>query len=632
MSLSKQLLILVTLIFFIVFAVNFWLSMNNIRSYLQVESEIHMQDTATSLGLSLSPHMTDEQDPILRTMMNAIFDTGYYKEMRLLNVDGEELVKLTNPTEIEGVPDWLIEMMPLKTATAVSEISSGWNISGTLSVTSNPGYGYLKLYEQFKSTLKFSLLILLAAILLLIAVLRLTLKPLKDIQKQANEISAGNFVTIDKMPWTLEVQNVARSMNSMSGKIGGMIARLNSKLENLSDSLKRDALTGLFNQQTFHVDVKTALSAGQSGHVLYIKFDDLAGITRDKGKQSVDQLLMDFADMLKHQAGSPAQSYRLYGSEFAIVYPGSDQPKITAFADKLQKAVNTLGQQYNDQDLLHIGIVEFGRSSEFDRLLPAAIEAYEQSKLIGVNAYFIKQDSLSSISDQAWKAAITEAIDNNTPEITFTNLAYNYAGDDPVQVMMEAFTVVRDADGQELPIGTFFSMAGEFGLVEQLDRTIVNKVLATMVQQKVRTPVTINLSMQSVASKDFRDWLHDRLQQFALPAQLLAFSVTAYAAAKNQQSFASFSLFVRELGATTLLKRYSSDVIPVEQIKELHINYIRLARDLTTDIRQHNSKPDFLDIIQEVANLLEIKVLAEGVSNNEDFDYVRSVGLFGISR
>ena len=632
MSLSKQLLILVTLIFFIVFAVNFTLSMNNIRSYLQVESEVHMQDTATSLGLSLSPHMVDEQDPILRTMMNAIFDTGYYKEMRLLNVDGEELVKLTNPTEVQGVPSWLVEMLPLKTATAVSEISSGWNISGTLSVTSNPGYGYIKLYEQFKSTLKFSLLILLGAILLLIAVLRLTLKPLKDIQKQANEISAGNFVTIDKMPWTLEVKNVAQSMNSMSGKIGGMIARLNSKLENLSDSLKRDALTGLFNQQTFHVDVKTALSAGQSGHVIYLKFDDLAGIGRDKGKQVVDRLLMDFADMLKQQARSPIQTYRLYGSEFAILYPGSDQPTITSFANKLQKAITTLGEQYDDPDLLHMGIIEFGRSSEFDRLMPAAIEAYEQSKLIGANAYFIKQDSLSSISDQAWKVAVSQAIDNNTPAITFTNMAYNYVGDDPVKVMMEAFTVVRDAAGQELPIGTFFSMAEEFGLVEQLDRTIVSKILATMEQQKVSTPVTINLSMKSVASKDFLDWLRDRLQQFTLPVDLLAFSVTAYAAAKNQHTFGGFSLFVRELGATTLLKRYSSDVIPVEHIKGLHINYIRLARDLTTDIRQHNSKPDFLDIIQEVANLLEIKVLAESVSQEEDFDYVRGVGLFGISR
>lgn len=437
---------------------------------------------------------------------------------------------------------------------------------------------------------------------------------------------------IEKMPWTLEVRNVAQSMNSMSGKIGGMIARLNSKLENLSDSLKRDALTGLFNQQTFSVDIKTALSAGQSGHVMYIKFDDLAGITREKGKQSVDQLLMDFADMLKQYTKRPALCYRLYGSEFAIVYPGSDPATIKAFADKLQKAINTLGQQYDYEDMLHIGIVAFGRSSEYDRLLPAAIEAYEQSRLIGANAYFIRQDSLSSISDQAWKIAVNQVINDNTPEITFTNHAYNYAKNAPVQVMMEAFTVVRDNDGQELPIGTFFSMAEEFGQVEQLDRTIVSKVLATMEQQKVSSPVTINLSMKSVASKDFREWLRERLHQFSLPVELLAFSVTAYAAAKNQQSFASFGVFVRELGATTLLKRYSSDVIPVEQIKNLHINYIRLARDLTTDIRQHSSKPNFLDIIQEVSTLLEIKVLAEGVSKDEDFDYIRGVSLFGISR
>jgi len=68
--------------------------MNNIKSYLEIESEIHVQNTATSLGLSLSPHMADDKDPILRTMMNAIFDGGYYKEMRLVDVDGNDLVVL----------------------------------------------------------------------------------------------------------------------------------------------------------------------------------------------------------------------------------------------------------------------------------------------------------------------------------------------------------------------------------------------------------------------------------------------------------------------------------------------------------------------------------------------------------
>lgn len=632
MSLSKQLLILISLIFLIVFSVSFMLSMNNIRNYLEVESEIHVQDTATSLGLSLSPHMTDEQDPILLTMMNAIFDMGYYQEMRLENVDGENLVKLTNPVQIEGVPDWLIQLLPMKPATAVSEISSGWNISGTIYVSSNPAYAYFKLYEQAKETLLYSLLIFIAAFALLMLVLRFTLQPLRDIQKQANEISSGNFTTITKLPWTREVRQVATSMNGMSKKIGDTIARLNSRLDSLNDSLKRDLLTGLFNQVTFNVDVKTALSAGHTGYAIYTKIDDLATISKDKGNQTVDKLLKEFADVLKQSAPSNGFAYRLYGSEFALLCPEMDENSITVLAEQLKQDITTLGQQHDIDDMVHTGIVYFDRTSEFDRLMPALIEAYEQARNIGHNAYFIKQDSISSLSEQDWKKVVSQAIDTNSPEITFTAEAYNYSTAQPVKVMQEAFTVVKDSNGRVLPIGTFFSMAQEFSLAEMLDRCIVNKIISKMEQENQVSPVTINLSMVSVASTEFHIWLQARLEQSHLSNALLAFSVTAYAAAKDLAAFASFSSFVENLGATTLLKRYSSDIIGTDMLRELHIDYIRLARDVTENIRANASKPDFIEVIQEVASLLEIKVLAEAVKADDDFEFVKRAGLYGISR
>ncbi|MBE9525418.1 MAG: diguanylate cyclase, partial [Proteobacteria bacterium] len=474
MSLSKQLLILITFIFFIIFSVNFILSIENIKSYLEVESEVHVQDTATSLGLSLSPHMVDEQDPIIRTMMNAIFDMGYYKEMRLVDVDGKDLVKLVNTEKMEGVPNWLINMMPMEPATAVSEISSGWNISGTLYVTTNPGYGYLKLYEQAKTTLKISLLIFFGALALLIVALRFTLQSLKDIEKQANEISSGNFTVIKKLPWTLEVKNVAQSMNSMSDKIGNMIARLNSKLEALSESLKRDPLTKLLNQTTFNTNLKQALAAGQSGYTAFVKFDDLSIIAKDKGNKVVNKLLVDFAALLQRTEQSGTISYRLYGSEFALLCANFDKASMVSLADSLQKDITELGKQTGFEDLVHIGVVRFERSSDFDKLSPAMLEAYEQAKSIGNNAYFIKEDTIGSMSELDWKSAINSAIDNNMPEITLTSEAHDYSGDKPVKIMEEAFTVVKDGVGNTLSIGTFFSMAQEFGLEEELDKCIIN--------------------------------------------------------------------------------------------------------------------------------------------------------------
>lgn len=470
MSPSKQLLILITFIFFIIFSVNFILSIGNIKSYLEVESEIHVQDTATSLGLSLSPHMMNEHDPIIRTMMNAIFDQGYYKEIRLVDIDGNDLIALNNTEKLEGVPQWLIEAMPMKLATAVTEINSGWSISGTLHVTANPGYGYLKLYQQAKTTLKISLLIFLGALGLLVITLRLTLKSLKKIEKQADEIASGNFTTTEHLPWTTEVRNVAQSMNIMSGKIGSMIARLNRKLSDLTENLKYDPLTKLLNQTTFDAKLKQNLASGRSGYAAFIKIDDLAQIAKQQGNSKVNELLRDFAKVLVLPEQSNVTAYRLYGSEFALLCPDVSSDAIVTFADTLKQRIADLGHTYDLNDLVHIGIIQFERSSDFNKLTPAMVEAYEQARKIGNNAYYIKEDSVSSMTELDWKAAIHNAIDHNMPEITFTSKAHNYAKTKPVKIMEEAFAVVKDDVGNTLSIATFFSMAQQFDLEEQLDK------------------------------------------------------------------------------------------------------------------------------------------------------------------
>ncbi len=631
MSLSKQLLILITLIFVFIFSVNFFLSVGNIKSYLEVESKIHVQDTATSLGLSLSPHMVDIHDPIIRTMMNAIFDQGYYKKMRLVDVEGNELISLVNTEKLDGVPRWLINLMPMQPATAVTEINSGWSISGILSVTTNPGYGYLKLYQQAKSSLKIAIIIFIGALLLLLATLRLSLKPLNDIEKQAREISSGNFTTLNKLPWTTEVRNVAQAMNSMSLKIGNMIARLNTKVSSLTENLKRDPLTKLLNQAAFDVKLKQLLASGEPGYAAFIKIDDLALISKEKGHQIVDELLINFSKILVEPDQDNVTAYRLYGSEFSLICSDFTNETISQYADSLQQRIAKLGSDYDLNDLVHIGIIKFERSSDFDHLTPAMIEAYEEARKIGNNAYFIKEDSIRSMTEEDWRSAIHNVIDNNAPEITFTSQAYSYSEKEPVQVMEEAFANVHNDAGIDLSIATLFSMAQEFDLEIDLDKCILGNIVATLEQSPRNVPITINLSMASIASTTFRTWLKNKLVNIENPS-LFVFSLSTYAAEKDLAVFADFNLFVKSLGAQVLLKRYTSDLIPVDLLKELNIDFIRLARDLTTNIEGNPDKENLLDIIHEVTSLLDIRVIAEAVSNNNDFERVKQIGIYGIGR
>jgi len=262
------------------------------------------------------------------------------------------------------------------------------------------------------------------------------------------------------------------------------------------------------------------------------------------------------------------------------------------------------------------------------------VEAYEHAKNIGNNAYYIKEDLASSMSDVEWKTLITSAIDNNVPvpEITFTAEAHDYKQIPAQKVMEEAFTAVRDKEGNLLSIGTFFSMAQEFQLVEALDQSIVNKVINVMEKTAKTNPVTINLTMDSISSHGFNLWLKERLAKTRIDLKLLTFSVTAYSATKDIAAFSSFATFINAAGATVLLKRYSPDIIDIEHLKTLNINYLRLARDLTTNIASDPNKTQFLDLIGEVATLLNIKVLAEGVKSDDDLDIVKAKSIHGISR
>ena len=89
MSLSKQLSLGLFFVLLLTFVGTIWTNTANTRNYISQQLASHAQDTATSLGLSLTPYMNNTNDTaIVETMINAIFDRGYYRNIELIASDG----------------------------------------------------------------------------------------------------------------------------------------------------------------------------------------------------------------------------------------------------------------------------------------------------------------------------------------------------------------------------------------------------------------------------------------------------------------------------------------------------------------------------------------------------------------
>jgi len=636
MSLSKQLLLLISLLFLMIFSVNFVLSVNNIRDYLEVEAEIYAQDTATSLGLSLSPYMKNETDPIIETMIKAIFDMGYYQEIKLVNVENKPLVTLSNTTAIEGVPDWFINAIPMKTVSAESEISSGWNISGVIQVTLNPGNGYLKLYEQAKNSFYYSLATFILSIALLLLVLRFTLSSLKRIEQMAITLASGRFETIEPLPWTTELRNVTSSMNMMSNKIEGATRNLNLKLEGIGKKLQLDELTGLKRKTSFQTEMKHLFvaDADSEAYILIIKIDGLAALVKELGGDAIDTFLKDFSQVLKDTADQDQWGdilvYRFVGGEFSLLVKQINLPKVEQLAKSLSASFANLGKKYNKADIAHIGVVPFNPIGSTESILMAAKEAYEQARLIGPNSYHIRAGVDPAIGIAEWKSLVFSVIDNQQYKIKFIGAVEDLQTQ---QVLMqEAFTQASDSHGNKLSIATFISIAEKFEKIIELDKSVISKVIQHIENEKIDYAIAINISTRTIKNSDFRAWLVQLIKQKKSLSQQLVFSLSAYAVTKDFFSYKEFIEFAHQLNLKVMIKRFETESISAEFAKQLNPDFIRLAIDLGHGIAQDESKQSFVAGMKEMGELLNINVIAENVESEDDFQCIKKIGITGVSR
>jgi hypothetical protein len=132
MTLYRQLLLFTVLLFILLFSGTWLAKLESTRSFLIDQLESHAQDTATSLGLLASQHFAKEDMPAVETLINAVFDRGYYKNIILKDTDQNVLISQSLDVTIESVPHWFVKRVSLKTPEASANIMRGWRQAGTI--------------------------------------------------------------------------------------------------------------------------------------------------------------------------------------------------------------------------------------------------------------------------------------------------------------------------------------------------------------------------------------------------------------------------------------------------------------------------------------------------------------------
>jgi len=637
MTLSRQLTFLITALVLLLFLGTFVISIYNTRDYVESQLVSHAQDAATSLGLSATAHVERGDQAMVTTMVNAMFHRGDYLSIRFEDLDGKAWIEREAELRVDDVPAWFVRAFELQPPQRSATMMSGWRQVGSVLVTSHPGLAYRKLWQTSVDTLTLFLGGALLALLAGVLGLRLLLRPLREVEMQAEAICNREFPVVERRPFTLEFRRVVEAMNRLSSRVERMLSDSERSAAQLRQQAFQDPVTGLANRRQFMDVLEDRIADPQqfaTGGLLLLQLNDFKAFNQTQGYQAGDRLLSETARALERVVEGEADSTlaRLTGADFAILFDGVGGERLRELAARAVGAAAALYGQLDipSADVAHAGgaIYHGQRASE---LLAEADMALREAQREGANAWVVHQpgaDGGPARSGSEWRALIDEAI----RERRFTLLRQPVAAcGDGGLLHHEVFLRLQDPADPESQIAAavFMPMVESLGLAPQVDRAVVEVVIDGLAAGDYPGRVAVNLNSASLSDEPLLTWLVDHLRRHQAVAARLILEFPDYGAAAQAEHLIAWIDALAPLGVEFSLDHFGKGFASFAYLRAIKVDYLKVDGSFVRGLDRQETNRFFLRAITDIAHGLGMSVIAESVETEPDWAALQEIGVDG---
>lgn len=636
MTLLREIMLVVILIFVGLFSANFVLTVLESRNYLETQMQAHAQDTATSLGLSMTTALANKDDANLELLASAVFDRGYYSEIKLTSIDGEVLIHRQNTIQIDDTPSWFVNLLDLPIPIGRSEISRGWVRLGELEVSAHPGNSYRDLWRITRDFAYLFAAIVVISYALFGIVIGYVMRPLRDVEHQANEICERQFAITESIPRTRELRRVVEAMNRMSRKLKALFDSQVALTEKFRSEAKTDPVTGLLNRQEFDAQVNGLIAAEQgSGSclLLLLQIRDFAAVNDRLGYSEADELLKHVARRLSSTLESREDAVlgRRSGADFAVFVPRVNLENGRLLLERCFQNVASLQLLTEPEyaDAVHMSGIFAEQKTSLHDLLIAADAGLRTAQAAQANgSHFAihgnRENPVAELAKQAmeWRAVLLNVIARQDflfhyqPIFTLNQNGSSSLFADEVFVRIEL-------DGQVVSAGTFMPMAERFGLLLELDQLIIARALQELTPQ---SPVLVlNLSTYSLQSADFITWLINCLEDHVGHSGRVIFELQEHAVHLAYDSVKQLLDAGTRLGYRFSVDHFGTSSASFGYLQSLDLSFIKIDRSFVSNIDTQTDNQFFVQSVVQIAATRDMQVIAEGVERDEELAMLRNL-------
>lgn len=622
MTLIKKMALGVLVVLLFVFVGNFIITMNNARNFFIQQIESNAQDTATSLGLSLSQSVLNRDVPTMNSMVQAVFDRGYFSFIQVKDIKGNVLITKKLLSQQSDVPQWFVHLIRWPSTEKSSLVMDGWMQAGVVSVISDPSNMYRSLWRNAVEMIKAYFIFALVSLLLTYGFIQLLLRPLKRVTAQALAISEHEFPIELHIPGTPELKQVTLAMNQMVLKIKSLFQDQLQQAELLRVQVYQDPLTGLSNRRYFLQQITAILDNEDEfipGYVLLIDIDGLDELNQKHGYQQGDNLILSVSRICKEFWNQPSVSTlaRIGGSTFAVINHERDP---IFFDRECKDFEQLLRQAFGDinQCEVHMGAAGYFAHQSVSNLLSMVDLSVKKARENGV--FYCQKDH----DVFKYPKLITSDELLHTLEQKHISLYAQAVTNGNELLHKEIFVRIRDQEQKELGAGYFMPVAEKMGLAHLIDMYVLKELIS--MSSASSECYAVNISQDTLATKEHIEMYLQLLKN--TPKAILKNLSLEISESMVLSSFPNVKIFAKKaqkLGVKIGVDRVGIHFSPLHYLSELHIDYIKLHGSLVQDIDENESKQFFIHYFNEMAKTLDIQVVATQVEQEAQWQALEIV-------
>lgn len=394
-----------------------------------------------------------------------------------------------------------------------------------------------------------------------------------------------------------------------------------------------DQLTKLPNRMLFNDRLSQAIARAErhkdSMAIMYIDLDGFKQVNDTLGHTAGDELLKNVAERLKICVREEDTIARLGGDEFAIII---NELQSIDFLHILAKRITeelSISLNYGGREISvtgSIGVATYpSNGNDEETLLRHADQAMYYAKQLGRNTYqffdpAIKADIIHRIH---LGSDLRSAIKNDEFFIVFQP-KYDLLMSKVVGV--EALVRWQHPErGLILPID-FIPFAEDSDLIIPIGRKIID-----LVCQHAQTwhakghqslPFAINISARQFRYDSFVEYFRDILKKANIPASMLELEVTESLLMIDIENTINMLNELKGMGFKISIDDFGTGYSSLSYLKKLPVDTLKIDRSFVMDVSDNNDDREIISTILSMAENLNLHVIAEGVENIEQLNFL----------